>query len=204
MDSDLKFLTRKEAEQIIAQFHDMPQSADRLLFWTGVPRNWAQQCADEHGLLTLTSAMGPLMDARDKNCLKSGKGKKKWKKYVKGTSAIFARYACGRGIVRVLTLPPSRAEFVRPLSSYRTLEEPVLKGSTGCCCAAQINSVHLLSDFRTLEYQIWPEDHRSDCLECSGASTLVFKLPPWILKATKATRENAGSTRSSSTASRTS
>jgi hypothetical protein len=99
--------------------------------------------------------MGPLMDAKDKRCLKSGKGKKNWKKYVKGASAIFARYACGRGVVRVLTLPPSRAEFLRPLSSYRTLEEPVLKGSTGYCCAAQINFVHLLSDSRTLEYQIW-------------------------------------------------
>jgi hypothetical protein len=201
--SDLKYLTRKEADQIIAQFQDIPQSSDRLLFWTGVPRNWAQQWADEHDLLTLTSAMGPLMDAKDKACLKSGKGKKKWKNYVKGASAIFARYACGRGIVRVLTLPPSRAEFLRPLSSYRTLEEPVLKGSTGCYCAAQINLVHLLSDSRTLEYQIWPEDHRSDSLECSDASTFVFRLPPWILKALKATRKNTGSSQPIPTAFRT-
>jgi hypothetical protein len=92
-------------------------------------------------LLTLTSAMGPLMDAKDKRCLKSEKGKKNWKRYVKGASAIFARYACGRGVVRVLTLPPSRAEFLRPLSSDRTLEEPVLKGSTGYCCAAQTSFV---------------------------------------------------------------
>lgn len=203
MESDLKYLTRKEADQIIAQFRDIPQSYDRLLFWTGVPRDWAQQWADEHGLLTLTSAMGSLMDGKDKKCLKSRKGKKKWRKYVKGASAIFARYACGRGIVRVLTLPPSRAEFLRPLSSYRTLEEPVLKGSIGCYCAAQINFVHLLSDSRTLEYQIWPEDHRSDTLECSGASTLAFRLPPWILKALKVTRKDAGSSQPISTAFRT-
>jgi hypothetical protein len=202
-ESDLKYLTRKEADQIIAQFQDIPQSSDRLLFWTGVPRDWAQRWADEHGLLTLTSAMGPLMDVKDKRCLKSGKGKKNWKKYVKGASAIFARYACGRGVVRVLTLPPSRAEFLRPSSSYRTLEEPVLKGSTGYCCAVQINFVHLLSDSRTLEYQIWPEDHRSGSLECSGARNFVFRLPPWILKASKMTRKDASSLQPIPTAFRT-
>jgi hypothetical protein len=40
-ESDLKYLTRKEADQIIAQFQDIPQVSDRLLFWTGVPRDWA-------------------------------------------------------------------------------------------------------------------------------------------------------------------
>lgn len=73
MDSDLKYLTRKEADQIIAQFHDIPQSSDRLLFWTSVPRNWAQNWADEHGLLTLTSAMGPLVDARERNVRNPGR-----------------------------------------------------------------------------------------------------------------------------------
>jgi len=41
--------------------------------------------------------MGPLMDVKDKKCLKPEKGKEKWKNNVKGASAILTRYVCGRG-----------------------------------------------------------------------------------------------------------
>lgn len=106
-DNDLEYLTQEEAEQIIAQFMEIPQSCDRLVFWTGIPREWVQQWADEHGMLTLTSAMGPLMDPKDPRCLRRFKELAEWSKYIKGASGTFARYACKRGIVRVLTLPPS-------------------------------------------------------------------------------------------------
>jgi hypothetical protein len=201
IDSDLNYLTREEAEQIITQFENLPQSFDRLLFWTGIPRGWVQQWADEHGMLTLTSAMGPLMDVSDQRCLVWVLGRKKWRKYVKGASGIFARYACARGIVRVLTLPPSHAEFLRPMSSYRTIEEPVLKGLTGHCCAVQINSVHLLAKSKELEYQIWPEDQR--CERLDGGGTLEFRLPPRILRALKAPSRKLGSKVASSTAPQT-
>jgi hypothetical protein len=72
------------------------------------------------------------------------KAKKKWSKYIKGACGIFARYACKRGIVRVLTLPPYWAEFIRPQSTYRNIEEPVLKGKSGCCGAVQINAVSVM------------------------------------------------------------
>jgi hypothetical protein len=185
MNSDLKHLTLEEAEQIINQFENIPQSSDRLLFWTGIPRDWVQRWADEHGMLTLTSAMGPLMDANDQRCPMRGRGPKKRRSYIKGASGIFARYACEHGIVRVLTLPPSRSQFLRSTSSYRTIEEPVLKGSSGCYSAVQINFVHLLIRSQELEYQIWPEDHTSETLECNDADSLEFKLPPWIIKALK-------------------
>jgi hypothetical protein len=156
--NDLDYLTREEAEQIIERFKQIPQSYDRLLFWTGIPRKWVQQWADDHGMLTFTSAMGPLMDSTDQRRLRRVKKQEKWNKYVKGASGIFARYACRRGIVRVLTLPSSWAEFIRPGSTYRAMEEPVLKGTSGCCCAVQINTVHLLTTFEELEYQTWPEN----------------------------------------------
>jgi hypothetical protein len=120
-NNDLQYLTREEAEQIIDQFEKVPHSSDRLLFWTGLPRDWVQQWADDHGMLTLTSAMGPLMDSTDQRCLRRDKELEEWSKYVKGASGIFARYACRRGIVRVLTLPPSWTEFIRPESTYRTI-----------------------------------------------------------------------------------
>jgi hypothetical protein len=186
-NSDLSYLTQEEAEQIIAQFKSIPNSSNRLLFWTGIPRDWVQKWANEHRMLTLTSAMGPLMDVSDPRCPKHQKGTKTWKKYINGASGIFARYACESGIVRVLTLPPSRSEFLRPTSAYRTIEEPVLKGWSGCCCAMQINFVHLLVGSGELEYQIWPEDNTSEKLKWQGSSsTFEYRIPRWISKALKA------------------
>ena len=184
--NDLEYLTREEAEQIIDRFNNVPQSYDRLLFWTGIPREWAQQWAEDHAMLTLTSAMGPLMNSKDQRCLRRDKELDEWSKYVKGASGIFARYACRRGIVRVLTLPPSWAEFIRPESTYHTIEEPVLKGTSGCCCAVQINTVHLLATLEDLEYQTWPENRIPKRLECGGTNSLNFRLPRWAPKAMEA------------------
>ncbi|GAB7336125.1 hypothetical protein MBLNU13_g08913t1 [Cladosporium sp. NU13] len=50
-DNDLEYLIQEEAEQIIARFMEIPRSHDRLVFWTGVSREWIQQWADEHGML---------------------------------------------------------------------------------------------------------------------------------------------------------
>jgi hypothetical protein len=185
-DNDLKYLTREEAEQIIEHFKEIPQTYDRLVFWTGIPREWVQQWADEHGMLTLTSAMGPLMDRKDPRCLRRFKELEEWSKYIKGASRIFARYACKRGIVRVLTLPPSWADLIRPESTYRNIEEPVLKGISGCCCAIQINTVHLLTTLEELEYQTWPENHIPEKLRFRGAGSSDFRLPRWTRKAVKA------------------
>ena len=117
LDSDLEYLTRDETENITARFEGIPSSLDRLLFWTGLPRKWAQRWADEHGMLTLTSAMGPLMDIADLQCLKRKKKGKDWSRYVKGASSIFSRYACTCGVIRVLTVPPSEAWRLRPNST---------------------------------------------------------------------------------------
>jgi hypothetical protein len=185
-NNDLEYLTREEAEQIIDRFEKIPQSSDRLLFWTGVPREWAQQWANNNGMLTLTSAMGPLMDSTDQGCLRRVKAQGEWSKYVKGASGIFARYACRRGIVRVLTLPPSWAGFIRPESTYRTIEEPVLKGVSGCYSAKQINTVHLLATLGELEYQTWPENRIPERLRYGDAGSLNFRLPRWTRNAVEA------------------
>jgi hypothetical protein len=193
-DNDLKYLTREEAAQIIERFKEIPQSYDRLVFWTGIPREWVQQWADDHGMLTLTSAMGPLMDRKDERCLRRIKKPKEWSKYIKGASVIFARYACRRGIVRLLTLPPSWAEFIRPRSTYRTIEEPILKGALGCCCAVEIHTVHLLTTLEELEYQTWPENRMPDTLSCRDTSSFSFRLPSWtqdtVTAATKSLQSN--------------
>jgi len=126
------------------------------------------------------------MDSTDGQCLRQVKKRKQWRKYIKGAYRIFARYAYKRSIVRVLTLPPSCAEFIRPESTYRNIEEPVLKGRSGCCCAVQINTVHLLTTPEELEYQTWPQNHIPEKLRCRGASSANFRLPRWTRKALKA------------------
>lgn len=199
-NDDLEYLTREEAEQIIERFKEIPQSYDKLLFWTGIPREWVQQWADDRGMLTLTSAMGYLMDRTDQRCLKSFKEQEEWSKYVRGASGIFARFACRRGIIRVLTLPPYWAKFIRPESTYRTIEEPVLKGTSGCCCAVQINTVHLLKTLEQLEYQTWPENQIPEGLRSPGTGSFDFRIPRWIRKAVKAATESLRSNVASFTA----
>jgi hypothetical protein len=97
--------------------------------------------------------MGPLMDSTDQQCMRRIKKPTELSKYIRGAFGIFARYTCKRGIVRVLMLPPSWAEFIRRRSTDRAIEEPILKGASGCCCAVQINTVHLLTTLEELEYQ---------------------------------------------------
>lgn len=198
-NSDLEYLTQEEAEQIVARFMEIPRSYDRLVFWTGIPREWVQQWADDHSMLTFSSAMGPLMDSTDDRCLRRIKKRNQWRKYIKGACGIFARYACKRGIVRVLTLPPSWAEFIRPESTYRNIEEPVLKGISGCCCAVQINTVHLLTTLEELEYQTWPQNHIPEKLKCRGAAISNLRLPRWTRKALKAATKSLRSNCVSST-----
>jgi hypothetical protein len=198
-DDDLKYLTREEAEQIIERFEELPQSYDRLIFWTGIPRKWAQKWADDHSMLTFSSAMGPLMDRTDDRCLRRIKKSKQRSKFIKGACIIFARYACKRGIVRVLTLPPYWAAFIRPQSTYRNIEEPVLKGRSGYCCAVQINTVHLLTTLEELEYQTWPQNHIPEELRCRGGISLNFRLPRWTRKALKAATKKLRSNRVGST-----
>jgi hypothetical protein len=193
-DDDLEYLTQEEAQQIIERFMEIPRSYDRLVFWTGIPREWVQQWADDHSMLTFSSAMGPLMDSTDDRCLRRIKKRKQWKKYIKDACGIFARYACKRGVVRLLTLPPSWADFIRPESTYRNIEEPVLKGRSSCCCAVQIDTVHLLTTFEELEYQIWPENHIPDRLSCRDTSSFSFRPPSWtqdaVMAATKSLQSN--------------
>jgi len=69
INQSINHLRVEEAEQIIDRFKKIPQSYDRLLFWIGIPREWAQQWADDHRTLTLTSAMGPLIDSTDQRCI---------------------------------------------------------------------------------------------------------------------------------------
>ncbi|KIW87441.1 uncharacterized protein Z519_12077 [Cladophialophora bantiana CBS 173.52] len=134
-----------------------------LVFWTGISPDRARCWAEQHGLPTLTIAMGPLYSDRGAGSLRHNKSPKAWSKYMKAASGRFAEYACrsGRQAV-VLTNPPPGIYSTRERSNYRDLEEPILKGASGGPGTTRIEYVHpLVAGAATFQYQIWPFDNTS-------------------------------------------
>ncbi|EXF73568.1 hypothetical protein CFIO01_02860 [Colletotrichum fioriniae PJ7] len=154
-----QYLTTKEAEQIIRQFESLPWLENKQVLWSGVEKTQAQEWADNRGMQTLTTAMGPLMDSNNPFCLKSKKGSKAWSKYMKGASLVFAWRISQGSFTTVLTPPPPERFHPDGLTNYQDIEEPVLKGRLGTPTSCRIflahPTVHGAQDFR---YQIWPVD----------------------------------------------
>jgi hypothetical protein len=123
----LRYLSPTELACLDTQFDSVLTDASCLVFWTGVPRTVVQRWAEQNGAKTLTSAMGPLFDDRGLSSVRHGKSLKGWSKYVKGASGRFARYACRGRLAIVLTNPPPHIYGTRKGSTFRNLEEPILK-----------------------------------------------------------------------------
>lgn len=69
-------------------------------------REEAQSWADRHGMQTLTTAMGSLMNLEVTVRAKSKKSSEAWSKYVRGASAVFAWHISQGERVTMLTPPP--------------------------------------------------------------------------------------------------
>ena len=154
----LEYLTSAELDRLDTQFDSVLVGTSCLVFWTGIPRKVVQIWAGKNGLKTLTIAMGPLFDGIQSP--RSKKSPRAWSRYMKGASVRFAQYACqGRQAV-VLTNPPPSIYSLRIGSTFRHLEEPVLKGACGGLSATRIDFVHPTvdgaADFR---YEAWPCDN---------------------------------------------
>ena len=157
--SCLAYLTEVEAQEIRDEFSKRTDYVGRLVFWNGIPREWAQAWADEHGMLTLSSMMGPLMDKTSCRCPKLGKSTKAWKKYVKGASLLFAEHACRSGTITMLMASPYHRHEPRAGSTYYTVEEPILHGLCGSTAAERILCVHpAVVGAEDVPYEIWPSD----------------------------------------------
>ena len=97
------YLSHDDLSEIDERFKSVLVEDECLVFWTGVSRSLVQRWADQKGLKTLTSAMGPLMDPQNPISPRHRLSEKKWSKYMKGASGRFAEYACcnRRAIVTV-------------------------------------------------------------------------------------------------------
>lgn len=144
-------LTGEEQRHISDEFNTSLRPNLQVL-WSGMPRNIAQKWADERGMQTLTTAMGPLME-------KNKKSKKQWSSYIRGASAIFALRISKGDIVTVLTPPPPTRFHPSGSTSFQTIEEPIIKGILGNRSVRRIIVVHpTIPEASRMQYQLWPED----------------------------------------------
>ena len=154
-----EYLRTREAIQIHERFQSIIFEPGGQVMWTGVPREWAQKWADERKMQTLSTAMGPLFRKHHPSCQKTKMSREEWSKYVKGASRIFALYVPKNHEITVLTQPPPSRFNPTGLSTFQSIEEPILKGVHGGASVSRIDVVHITvaaaTDFR---YQIWPED----------------------------------------------
>ena len=173
------FLSPEEQEQIHEQFTHACHPNSQVM-WSGVARAEAQKWADERGLQTLTTAMGPLMDECNPLCLKSKKNQKRWSLYMKGASVLFAFHASRGSKVTVLLPPPPNTRNPCGLSNYQLVEEPVLQGLIGGPSVECINIVHpTVAGAENFSYQSWPIDMTAQWIE--GFPNPVAPPPQWRL-----------------------
>lgn len=169
-----KYLLRDEAREIRTQFRARVDSYDRLMFWNGLRRDRSQCWARDHGLMTLSDMMGPLMDPKSPRYKKLGKTKTAWKRYMKGASGLFAEYACQEGVVTVITQHPGSDYIPRSDSSFYNIEKPILEGLSCRMSACRIDFVHPAvigaEDFR---YQVWPHDETELFVRSYGSQLSV-------------------------------
>ena len=157
-----QYLSVQEAVQIIERFQTEDWVPNGQVLWSGILREKAQEWADRHRLQTLTTAMGPLMDAKHPDCLKLRKGKKQWSRYVHGASVIFAwRIAQGEKVT-LLSPPPPERFHPSGLSYYQLIEEPIICGLLDQNSVQRILVTHpMIEESDGFSYELWPND-RSD------------------------------------------
>ena len=171
-----EYLTTEEADEIHEQFRNSQFKPGCQVMWSGVPREWAQRWADVNGMLTLTSAMGPLMNLQHGSCRKHGKTPEEWSNYVKGASGLFALYVPKGHIVTVLSRPPPQKLHPEGLTTYQSIEEPVLKGVFGDAPCLQIQMVHFtVVGAEKDRYQAWPVDETYKWVEKYGLDPVTRK-----------------------------
>ena len=153
-------LSIDEEAQIHQQLQRDTWRPNKQVLWSGIPRDEAQHWADKHGMQTLTTAMGALMDPSHPLCLRKKKSKEAWSKYMKGASAIFAWYISRGEKVTVLSPPPPERFHPSGQTNYQTIEEPIVKGLIGANAVSQIEMVHpSVKGAEDIFYQIWPVDN---------------------------------------------
>jgi hypothetical protein len=121
-------LSVQEALDISERFKSDEWIPNGQVLWSGVPRGIAQGWADSRHLQTLTTAMGPLMNEKHPDCLKTKKTPRQWSRYIHGASAVFAWHIAQGEKVTLLSPPPPQSDFIRRVYlTTKSLKSPLLK-----------------------------------------------------------------------------
>ncbi|TLD06646.1 uncharacterized protein PgNI_08205 [Pyricularia grisea] len=164
----LQLMTADELIDIWRQFNNT-LIPNRQLLWTGLHREVAQSFADKHGLQTLTTAMGPLMDKHNPRCLYATKSSKAWSEYIKGASALFAYYISKGDTVLVLSPPPPDRFHPSGCTNFQLIEKPILQGRFCNKAVGRIILAHpTVQGAEAIGYQLWPIDITSKWLARFG------------------------------------
>lgn len=167
-----RFLSVQEAGQITKQFQSENWVPNGQVLWSGMPREKAQDWADRHRLQTLTTAMGPLMDEKHPECLKSKKNHRQWSRYVHGASAIFAWHIARGEMVTLISPPPPQRFHPSGLSYYQLIEEPIIRGLLNQNSVQKIITTHPMieqSEAEEFFYELWPNDRSDKWVERYGS-----------------------------------
>jgi hypothetical protein len=163
----VRYLSDDEVLEITQQFEKVMLPGKQVM-WSGVPREHVQTWADKRGLQTLTTAMGPLMQKHHPLCRKNGKTTPEWSNYIKGASALFAKFTPRGNDVTVILRPPPHQFRLDGNTTYQSLEQPILKGQNGGTAISRINVVHIsVKGAEDQPYQIWPVDETDEWVRFS-------------------------------------
>lgn len=175
VESVNRFMSEQEAIQILEHFQSNWIPNGQVL-WSGVSRDEAQEWADHHGLQTLTTAMGPLMDEDHPECLKLKMSPHQWSRYIHGASAIFAWCIAQGEKATLLTPPPPERFHPSGLSYYQVIEEPIVKGLFGERAVHKIMICHpMVKESEEFVYELWPSDRRDDWRKRFGSAPFEMK-----------------------------
>lgn len=150
-----------EAAQIWARFNSACEP-HKMVLWSGIKFKQAEDWACQNGRMTLTQAMGPLMDKSSPSCRRNMKDHHQWSLYVHAASILFALFiSTGSEVVVLARHPPERFNPYHE-SYYQNIEEPWL---TACC---DPDNFRIMLAHPGVEgagnylYQYWPVDKVED------------------------------------------
>lgn len=157
----LQYLTVHEAVDILREFRDPVRwKKNQQVLWSGMAQEVVQRWADEHGLATLTTALGRLKDPSHDACLRKSKSGNAWSDYMKGASALFCwRIAQGQGTVLLVTPPPGERFHPSGGTNLQQIEGPIIAGFWGSSSLKSVDIVHpQVARAAESRYQLWPRD----------------------------------------------
>ena len=162
----LQYISGDEALEIAQQIEKVLLPGKQVM-WSGVPREYVQEWADQRGLQTFTTAMGPLMDKKHPCCRRKDKTVSEWSDYVRGASALFAAFLPKCNEVTVILRQPPHQFRPDGNTTYQRFEQPILKGRNGGPAMSRINVVHIMvKGAEDYSYQIWPVDQTENWKSC--------------------------------------